>query len=283
MKLVEEGKLSLSDKVFGSGSILGTAYGTTPYKSGITSITVQHLLEHTAGGWDNDGGDGSSDPMFTNSSLSQDKLISWVLDNMPLDNTPGDKYEYSNFGYCVLGRIIEKKTGQSYANYVKTQILTKAGISDMHIAGDTKDDKRRNEVVYYGQNNENPYGMKVARMDAHGGWIASAIDLARLLIRVDGFSTKTDLLKSTTIDTMTTPCAVNAGYAKGWSVNSANNWWHGGSLPGTQAVMVRASNGFCWAILVNTRSKKDGFFNKLDGVAWTILNGVKTWASYDLF
>ncbi len=55
MKLVEAGTLSLDQKVFGAGNILGTQYGTTPYGPNITNITVIQLLQHTSGGWPNDG------------------------------------------------------------------------------------------------------------------------------------------------------------------------------------------------------------------------------------
>jgi hypothetical protein len=52
---------------------------------------------------------------------------------------------------------------------------------------------------------------------------------------------------------MTAPTTANRGYAKGWSVNAANNWWHSGSLPGTATIIVRTASGFCWAALTNTR------------------------------
>ena len=51
MQLVERGKLHLQDKVFGNGAILGTTYGTYPYKKWVEEITVDNLLEHLGGGW----------------------------------------------------------------------------------------------------------------------------------------------------------------------------------------------------------------------------------------
>ena len=58
--LVEAGKLKLSDKVFGEGAILGARYGTRAYGPNLRSLTVDHLLTHTSGGWPND----YRDPMF---------------------------------------------------------------------------------------------------------------------------------------------------------------------------------------------------------------------------
>jgi CubicO group peptidase (beta-lactamase class C family) len=48
----------------------------------------------------------------------------------PLEFDPGTQTTYSNFGYLVLGRIIEKASGRSYEDYVKAEILEPLGITD---------------------------------------------------------------------------------------------------------------------------------------------------------
>jgi CubicO group peptidase (beta-lactamase class C family) len=278
MQLIEQGKLKLSDRVFGKNGTLGTLYGTPPYKPdsenklSIENITVEHLLTHLAGGWGKD----ANDPMFSHPEKNQAELISWTLDHTPLEFEPGTKYLYSNFGYCLLGRVIEKVTGQTYENYVKNNILSQCGITDMEIGGDTLAEKKANEVTYYGQGGENPYGMKVARMDSHGGWIAKPIDLMQLLMRVDGLNTKPDLLSVTTLNTMYTPSNIEPTYAKGWNVNSLNNHWHIGSLPGEQAVMVNTSDGFSWAVLINTRLPNSDIAGKLDDLMWNVKKTIIT-------
>ena len=98
--LVEQGKLNLNDKVFGSSGVLDNMYGKPPYKQYVTDITVDNLLTHTSGGWPND----STDPMFRFNSWSQAKLITWTLANLPLTYPPGTHWAYSNFGYCVRAR-----------------------------------------------------------------------------------------------------------------------------------------------------------------------------------
>src|ERR1700729_311506 len=108
--LIEQGKLNLTDKVFGPSGILGIKYGKPPYKPYITDITVDHLLTHTAGGWPND----STDPMMQNDGWDQTNLITETIANLPLTNPPGTHWAYSNFGYCILGRVIEQVTGQTY-------------------------------------------------------------------------------------------------------------------------------------------------------------------------
>ncbi|MBL4676788.1 MAG: serine hydrolase, partial [Mucilaginibacter sp.] len=249
MKLLDQGKINLDAKVFGAGGILGTEYGTQPYKTGITDITVSQLLHHTSGGWANDG----NDPMFSNPTMTAQQLITWTLDNRPLSNTPGTKYAYSNFGYCILGRVIEKITGQTYEAAVKSLILQPIGITDMAIAGNTLAERLPNEVKYYGQSGENPYIYNIKRMDAHGGWVATATDLARLLVYIDNFPNRHDILSANAIAKMITVSSANNNYACGWAINGGN-WFHTGSLPGTATEQARTSGGYNFVILTNTRS-----------------------------
>src|ERR1035441_4270086 len=250
--LIEAGKLRLSDKVFGPGAVLGTAYGEPPYQPHIEELTLEHLLTHTAGGWQNDG----RDPMFSYPGMNHRQLVTCTISHQPLTQPPGPHYAYSNFGYCVLGRVIEKLTARTYEEAVQERILRPCGISSMRISGNTLAERAEREVVYYDQDGEDPYGMNVRRMDSHGGWLATPTDLVRFLIRVDGFPTKPDILKPDPLQTMTTASAASPGYAKGWCVNKYHNWWHMGSLPGTITVMVRTSGQFCWAALTNTRDTK---------------------------
>lgn len=266
-KLIEEGRLTLNDLVFGPGGILRGDFGPPPYKQHVGEIRLRHLLTHTGGGWQNDG----SDPMFQHSAMDHRQLITWAIANLPLTHAPGEHYAYSNFGYCILGRVIEKVTGQPYDKHVHDAILSRCGISGMRIAGNTLAERAPGEVVYYGAATENPYNMNVRRMDSHGGWLSTAADLVRLAVHVDGFSASRDILKPASIHEMTTATTANPQYAKGWAVNSAHNWWHGGSLPGTTSIMVRTASGFCWAALANSREAGADTGAALDSMMWDMV------------
>jgi CubicO group peptidase (beta-lactamase class C family) len=276
--LIESGRLRLADKVFGPDAVLGTAYGQPPYQDHVADVTIEHLLTHTAGGWQNDG----SDPMFSHPHMDHQQLIAWTIANQPL-RPPGQNYAYSNFGFCILGRVIEKLTGKSYEQSVQERILAPCGIAGLRISGNTMAERAPREVVYYDQNGQDPYGMNVRRMDSHGGWVATPTDLVRFLVRVDGFPTKPDILKPETITNMTTPSAASSGYAKGWSVNKYHNWWHSGSLPGTTTIMVRTSGQFCWAALTNTRNTGSSIGIDLDTLIWNMTSKIKRWPGGDLF
>ncbi|RFZ85340.1 class A beta-lactamase-related serine hydrolase [Mucilaginibacter terrenus] len=271
MQLIERGKLKLTDHIFGKGALLGTTYGSKPYTERVKAITVEHLLEHLGGGW----GNSSEDPMFMHPEMNQAQLISWTLDNQPLGHEPGTNFEYSNFGYCLLGRVIEKVSGIKYADYVRKNILQPCGITTMEIGGNTLAERKPKEVLYYDKA-ENPYTMDQRRMDSHGGWIATPTDLVNFLTRVDKFPQQPDILKMETLTTMFTAPAVSPHYAKGWAVNSSNNYWHNGSLPGEQALAARINQNYCWAVMVNTRKEGD-FARDLDELMWKVKGAIKQW------
>lgn len=281
--LIEKAKLNLTDKVFGPSGVLGTKYGKPPYKQYVADVTVDHLLTHTSGGWPND----DTDPMFRFDGWDQAKLISWTLENLPLTYPPGQHWAYSNFGYCVLGRVIEQVTGQPYADYVKANILAPCGISDMAIARNKEGQRLPNEVVYFGQYSEDPYKMNVTRMDSHGGWVATPSDLVLFLDHLGGFPNNPGLLKPETLKIMTTPAPAYpqsspAKYARGWMVRNdgKGNWWHSGSLPGTTTIMVRTATGMCWAGLTNTRTEPHATMDAaLDEMLWAMARAVPEWGA----
>jgi CubicO group peptidase (beta-lactamase class C family) len=267
--LIEKGRLKLEDRVFGVDGVLGFDYGDS-LPERVRKITILHLLTHTAGGWKNDG----DDPMFRNKDMDHQELIAWTLRNQPLKDEPGQNYAYSNFGYCILGRVVEKASGQQYTEYVRQAVLEPCGIRDMQLAGNTLAQRAHDEVCYYGRN-ENPYNMNVTRMDAHGGWIATPGDLVRFALRVGGSNTVPNLLKPETIKIMLTASAANTDYACGWCINRVPNYWHGGSLPGTTTIMVRTASGLCWAGFANARA--DGSSLALDQMMWQMAGAVPAW------
>lgn len=276
MTLMEHGKLSLNDKVFGPDGILGTIYGTEPYGDYITDITIDHLLHHTGGGWGNQ----SDDPTMHDQSLTKEQLLTWILDNRPLDFAPGTRYSYSNVGYMILGMVIEELTNVSYAEYVKAEILEPIGV-DMYIGGNTYEDRRPNEVRYH---SSIAYNYNFERRDANGGWIATASNLLRLYVHVDGFDTVPDILTSKTIKIMTAPSYANENYACGFKVNSFNTWSHGGSFYGSRSfVVMRTQSGYSGVIFVNSTSGGNFTTDMRDVVRDAVDNNSIQWPDEDLF
>ncbi len=265
--LVDAGRLSLDARVFGPSGLLGEPGGPIPAGSPLRAIAVHHLLTHTAGGWPND----ASDPMFGPPARGMAEVIADGL-RLRLPNAPGAAYAYSNFGFCLLGRIIEKVTAKSYEAYVRDAVLQPAGAAGMAIAGNTLAERRPDEVRYHGQDGQDPYSLNVRRMDAHGGWIATASETA-LFADAAG----PPLLTAAATAAMTAGTTANPRYACGWSINPAGNRWHTGSLAGTATLMVRTARGLCWAALTNTRQRKDGMAPALDKLLWAMARAEPAW------
>lgn len=227
-RLVGQGSLKTHDLVFGDQGILGNTYGTEPYLPEIRQITVNHLITHTAG-----FADSPTDILFENPKLSQKALIDAVLDNRLLAFAPGTDYAYSNFGYCLLGRIIEVVTGKSYEQFVFEEILAPMDIFDMQLSRDGLGEIVPNEVAYFTETvPENP--LNVTRLDAAAGWLASAYHLALLAAQTDGGSSFPDLLEP----------------GEGLDYLGGGVWEIAGSLPGSIAVF-RVSSGISYAVVMN--------------------------------
>jgi CubicO group peptidase (beta-lactamase class C family) len=304
MRLVQDGGLSLDLKVFPY-----LARGTAS-DARLNDITVRHLLEHS-GGWDRDL---AGDPMFNLGTSAQgmgvasppdaDTILRWML-TQPLQFSPGTRYAYSNFGYLVLGQVIAKASGQRYEDYVGN-LLRQAGITRMKPGATLASGRLPGEVAYAMEAGTPlassvfarapgsvpwPYGgFAIEPMLAHGGWVASAIDLVAFAAAMDGQGARPDLLNAASLSEIArrpafTPANATGWYGKGWETNTAGNWWHTGSLPGTASLVVRASNGTQWAVLMNLRSESNAgaFFSELDNLMWTAFGGVKTWPTGDQF
>ena len=308
LRLVEQGLLSLDEPAFSLLPDITPLPGAT-VDPRLATITVRHLLEHS-GGWNRAL---TFDPMFipnqvaaatgTPAPASAEAIIQYML-GQPLDFDPGTGYAYSNFGYAVLGRIIERVTGGSYDDFVQEAVLAPAGVTRMRLGRSLLADRAPGEVRYYDLGMVNsvfpgvgavpvPYGgFNLEAMDAHGGWIGSTVDLLRFLTAVDRFSSRPDILTPASLELMTAKPASPlwdgspVHYALGWLVRpTQGNWWHGGSLPGTASFLVRTGTGVGWVTLFNARWMKPNstFEAEIDQTMVEAINGVTVWPAHDLF
>jgi CubicO group peptidase (beta-lactamase class C family) len=316
LQLVEQKRLSLDARAFALLPHLRPPPGAKPDRR-LADITVRHLLQHT-GGWDRSV---SGDPMFQPLEMaraagapapaSADAIIRAML-GRPLDFAPGTKYAYSNFGYNVLGRIIEAVSGETYAGFVAAHVLGPAGAGRMQQGRSLEPARLPGEVKYYadaalrpvasvfstrGEKVPVPYGgFNLEAMDAHGAWVASAIDYVRLLGALDG-TRRPALLSPASLDQLTArpapPVSVGAAAYYGCGIQvrpirgatgKGANWWHGGSLAGTTTYQVRLANGWSWAAFFNSRPKENsGFSSEIDRTINAALASGPVPASEDFF
>ncbi|MDR2681258.1 MAG: beta-lactamase family protein [Tannerella sp.] len=264
LRLIQSGKLSMDSRVFGKEGLLKDDFGVIPENSDWNKITVRHLIEHKSGIQNV-----PDDPMFSYKGLNNREVIARVIAERPLATEPGTHYYYSNTGYNILGRIIEKVSGMEYESYVRENVLYPCGIKRMRTGGNTQEERYPDEVVY--EQPDEPgwtYGMDVSRMDSHGGWIASATDLARFIAHIDRTATVPDLV-DTTLTALT--------------YMNNTRWNHSGSLPGTATFMERMDDTFSFVILINKRSADRNFWSDIPTALRTAITARNSWPDIDLF
>lgn len=250
LKLVEDGQLSLDDKVFGADGVLGNNFGTATFTQNHLDITVDHLLLHELGGWGTSSG---GDPIDYQPDFDPSQFIEYTINNWPLVNSPGQAFSYSNTGYWLLARIIETISGQSYEDYLKN-MLSPIGITSFKTTTFRESDREPNEVQYYGTTEEAQYIYTIAsRRDGDGGVVISAPDLLRFMCAIDGASNRSDVVDSSTQGLMTQASSLS-NLGRGLAVwEQQDLWYFTGSLPGTRSWMIISGNGRSAVILLNYR------------------------------
>ena len=303
MKLVDEGKLKLNDKVFGPEGILSqfTELGDKRIKD----ITVRNLLDHTSGFSRRRG-----DPMFRTADIivweklattpTADELIAFQL-RMKLRNKPGRDPQYSNIGYLVLSRVIEQVSGQDYETYLQEHVLQPAGCFDMHLANNYYEERYPNEVKYYGTSPKDkiyPFdGSRVKKLREYGGnnirglmgagaWVASSAEMMRLVASVDGKPGVPDILTKKSVKEMK-HIRKKRDFALGWARYHAKEGAlvRTGTMSGTSAFVELKERGLSFVIITNT-SHYTGprFTNSLIRVMHNAMKKVTNWdTERDLF
>jgi CubicO group peptidase (beta-lactamase class C family) len=263
--LIQRGTLNLDSQVFGADGCL-RQYKIPNNDDSYRAITVHHLLTHTSGGWSS----GKEDPMFRHTHLDPSSFAQKTIDTYPLRSRPGEAFAYSNFGYFLLGKILEESTGMPYGAYVQQNVLAPLDISDMRLASHTR---LAQEAEYYGQGGEQPQKVPIELHDSCGGWLASAMDLSRFsacILGSDQRPGQQQLLLPQFVKAMLRGSTANPRYACGWWVGKHGDIHNSGGLPGSTAFMVHTSTGSDWAILANTRQPRSNMERELHKLSWEL-------------
>lgn len=273
----------LSRKVFGPDGLLpDAAYPefANPKDPRVLDITLRDLLQHTSG-W----GASDYDPQYDLVDIAKTMnveapapartVIAYMLQQRMLDEAPGTEFHYSNFGYNVLGRIIEYKSGKPYEQAVREAVFQPAGVTSASIGNDKRLQRVANEAVYYddprwpqvpdqeGNGEMGPesyFGFHLQTMDAHGGWVASASDLVRFInatLGGQGSQGAVALLRPETVKLMRArnPRMLQNNNGLGWVVTTMDGVQiisHSGALTsGTYGYLQARDDGWSWAVLFN--------------------------------
>ncbi|HSJ04946.1 MAG TPA: serine hydrolase domain-containing protein, partial [Verrucomicrobium sp.] len=241
---IAEGKLKMDDKVF-------TVLELDKFKEAKgcdkrwKDITIQQLLEHK-GGWDRDkSGDTvvRTRDIMNLFNIKEEEVtplhaVKYGL-TLPLDFDPGERSAYSNYGYTVLARVIEKLSGKPMVEHWQDSVAKKSGSSSFSLSTSDVTNRQPGEIWYsynpdYGQKRV-PLPLRIEAQDGAGALATTAADYCRFLEHywISGEPRNGD------------------GYA--YSFN--------GSLPGTTAICSQRLDGISYTAIANRRGAPKSDWN----------------------
>ena len=256
LMLAEEGKLSVGDDI--------TRY-LPGYPTHGQRITIEHLLTHTSG-----------IPSYTSKQdymqgMGRDMTVAQIIDRFKDDSlefAPGSQWHYDNSGYVLLGAIIEKVAGMSYADFLQRRIFTPLGMT--HTAYEGHERTVFPHAVAYSPAPDgfqpSPH-LSMTQPYAAGALVSTVDDLARW----DAAITGGKLLKAASWQRAFTPYTLTTGtktdYGYGWELGTLRGQpeiRHGGAITGFRSFALRLPQD---NVYVAVLSNADGGVVSPDGPA----------------
>jgi CubicO group peptidase (beta-lactamase class C family) len=284
-QLIERGLLSYDTPVADTLGLVAPP-GTEPDPA-LDRVIVDHLLYH-AGGWDREQ---TYDPMDYDATIAS-RLgvelpitkydIAHFMTGEPLQHEPGTRSVYCNYGYSLLGLLIERVTGRDYTEWVRENVFAPIGVSRPRRGHSVRDELAPTEAGYRSTWGD-PYGYDIENADAPGGWVMSAPDYVRFLSSLFD-PEESVLLGRESIENMLTPWVEGHGYARGWEVmrdaeTGLERYSHGGGLPGTLTQGVWLSVGLAGVLLLSSDTSGPYQGPDFDDA----LANIMLWPDHDLF
>ena len=247
MILVEEGKLSLDDKI-------SKYFADVP--ESWKSITVRHLLTHTAG-----LGDYPPD-LDLRRDLTEDEYFA-LIKSVPLSYPTGTKWEYSNPDYVILGILIRKVSGKFYGDFLAERIFQPLGMTTARVISES--DIVPNRAAGYrlvnGELKNQEWVSPSTNSTADGSLYFTILDLAKW----DAALYSNTPLKQSTLAQAWEPVKLNDGsrkaYGFGWQTNEIHKRrvvYHGGAWQGFKSFIVRFPDDKLTLIFfANSRETRD--------------------------
>lgn len=250
LKLVEEGKVRLDDRVF------DLLKEVKPPPKGqvdpqVLTITLRQLLQHSSGL--------ERRPFQKRNFRSLEAYVGACM-TRPLLFPPGTEVKYSNLGYLVPRLVVQQVTGVGYERYVQEQVLRPMGIRDMVIEGNEK--YVPGEVRRYEGDGQQPAVIdRNSIIPVSGCWRASAVDLVRFLTALDGtrgkpFLSPTIMKQMLAAPPPPIPRRKNGSYfGLGWDAVTPTEegvlFQKNGGIRGISTFVEHLPNGVDWAVCFN--------------------------------
>ncbi|WP_188654869.1 serine hydrolase domain-containing protein [Yeosuana aromativorans] len=228
MMLQEQGKLNVNDAI--------SKY-IPDYPNG-NNITIHHLLTHTSG--IKDYTKMKSIMGIAKKDMSPEELVDFFK-NEPVDFKPGEKFDYCNSGYVVLGYIIELVTGKTYEDFIEKSIFEKLGMNNSRYASDKEIVKNR----AYGYHNRGEFTNKMqvslSIPYASGSLMSTVDDMLKWQEAINTNSLITEVSKKKVFTNYTLNKGEHINYGYGWhlkDINGIPTREHGGSIFGFKSMGV---------------------------------------------
>lgn len=245
MQLVQAGKIGLTDP-------LGKYLTDYTNKDVASKVTIHHLLTHTGGTGDIFG------PEFDAHRLELRTLQDYVklYEKRGLEFEPGSRFAYSNYGFLLLGTVIEKVSGQSYYDYVREHVFKPAGMNSTDSL--PENESVPNRSIGYTKDGPGPWEPNTDtlpyRGTSAGGGYSTVEDLYRFASALEEHKLldkeHTDLLVSGKVDT-----GRGDKYAYGFFERQQSGmkcFGHGGGAPGMNGALdICPDSGYVIAVLAN--------------------------------
>lgn len=247
--LAEEGKLSIDDP-------LTLHMPDYPVENEVP--TIEHLLTHTSGIFSYTAIPGYMQTTVRQ-DLTTDELVAEFQDR-PVEFAPGERWNYSNSGYVLLGAIIERASGQSYADFVRQRIFEPLGMADSHYGGRAIIPRR---VSGYGRSPDgwiNAAFLSMTQPHGAGALLSTVDDMAKWDAALHGGG----LLAPESYEAMTNRYRLNDGteadYGYGFSLSTLRGRQviqHGGGIFGFNTFAVRVPEEDLFVVVLSNAAGRD--------------------------
>lgn len=245
---------------------------SNPADSRSDTISIQQLLDHM-GGYDDTGTGSGFDPTYNMRKIALDmnlgrpvtKLdVARYMYNRPLDFKPGTNSKYSNFGYLLAGAVVEKVTGKSYFDFLKTTLLQPAGITEVEVFPTLASKRTSHQVVVEDE------GLGLSPLDLASTRLIPAVyggdgEINEVGDPNDGMGASAHAMAQFS--------HLHAAWGNGpRAPGSARS----GSTPGGSTLVVSRWDGVDWAYTINTRDWAPGVSPSLDDLGNSITHILDT-------
>jgi D-alanyl-D-alanine carboxypeptidase len=246
LQLEQAGKIGLNDP-------LGKYLPDYPNKNLAAKVTVHQLLTHTGGTGDFFG------PEFDKHRLELKTLQDYVklYGQRDVEFEPGSKWEYSNYGFLLLGVVIEKVTGQSYYDYVREHIFKAAGMNSTDSLPEDEPVANRS-IGYTKMNDPKQFHPNADTLPYRGTSAGGGYSTIEDLLAFANALTNHTLLDARHVELLTTgkvETPMGSKYAYGFgeeiSPDGVRCFGHGGGAPGMNGDLKICSSGYVVAVLSN--------------------------------